>query len=60
MCIFFRRNSTKVLARLEASPIYHPRDPFQLLLWNILHNNYEEFKANHDESSEKQYGSSVS
>ncbi|MCD4755663.1 MAG: hypothetical protein K8R75_07660 [Deltaproteobacteria bacterium] len=41
---------------LEASPIYHPRDPFQSPLWNILHNNYEEFKANYDESYGKQYG----
>jgi hypothetical protein len=56
LCIFFRRNSTKVLTMLEASPIYHPRDPFQSPLWNVLHNNYEEFKANYDESYEKQYG----
>jgi hypothetical protein len=41
---------------LEASPIYHPRDPFQSPLWNILRNNYDEFKANYDESYEKQYG----
>ena len=31
-------------------------DPFQSPRWNILHNNYEEFKANYDESYEKQYG----
>ncbi len=30
---------------LEASPVYYPRDLFQSPLWNILHNNYEEFKA---------------
>ncbi|PXF58578.1 MAG: hypothetical protein C4B58_06160 [Deltaproteobacteria bacterium] len=42
---------------LEASPIYHPRNPFQSPLWNILHNNnYEELKANYDESYERQYG----
>jgi hypothetical protein len=40
----------------EALPVYHPRDPTQSPLWNILHNNYEEFKANYDESYEKQYG----
>jgi hypothetical protein len=40
----------------EALPIYHPRNPFQSPLWNILHNNYEEFRANYDESYEKQYG----
>ena len=45
---------------LEASPICHPRDPFQSPLRNILYNNYEEFKANYDENAEKQYGSSVS
>ena len=53
----FCRNSTKVLAMLEASPICYPRDPFHSPLWNILHNNYEEFKANYDESYEKQGGS---
>jgi hypothetical protein len=56
LCIFFHRTSTKVLAMLEASPICHPRDPFQPQLWNILHNNYEELKANYDESYQKQYG----
>jgi hypothetical protein len=40
----------------EAPPIYHPRDPTKSPLWNIPHNNYEEFKANYDESYEKQYG----
>jgi hypothetical protein len=40
----------------EALAVYHPRDPTQSPLWNILHNNYEEFKANYDESYEKQYG----
>ena len=40
----------------EALPVYHPRDPTQSPLWNILHNNYEEFKANYDESYEKQHG----
>ena len=40
----------------EALPIYHPRDPFQSTLWNILQINYEEFKVNYNESYEKQYG----
>ena len=38
---------------LEALPICHLRDPFQSPLWNILHNNYEEFKANYDRSYQR-------
>jgi hypothetical protein len=39
----------------EALPVYHPRDPAKSPLWNILYNNYEEFKAKYDEGYEKQY-----
>jgi hypothetical protein len=53
---FFAETAQRILAMLEASPIYYPRNPFRSPLWNILHNNYEEFKANYDESYEKQYG----
>ena len=51
----FCRNSARPPVMLQTTSIYHPRDQFRSPLWNILHNNYEEFKTNYDESYEKQY-----
>ena len=38
------------------SPVYHPREPTDSLLWKILHNHYPDFKTGYDEHCEKQYG----
>jgi hypothetical protein len=39
-----------------ASPVYHPREPTDSPLWNMVHNHYEDFKAHYDENCEKRYG----
>jgi hypothetical protein len=56
VCFLLQTQHKRALPMPEALPVYHPIDPTQSPLWNILHNNYEEFKANYDESYEKQYG----
>ena len=39
-----------------ASGIYHPRDPTDSPLWNLLNNHYDDFEKHYEEKYEKKYG----
>ena len=36
--------------------VYHPRDPTESPLWNLLNNHYESFEKNYEEKFKKKYG----
>ena len=39
-----------------ASGIYHPRNPTDSSLWNVLNNHYDDFEKHYEEKYEKKYG----
>jgi len=39
-----------------ASGIYHPRNPTDSPLWNLLNNHYDDFEKHYEEKYEKKYG----
>jgi hypothetical protein len=39
-----------------ASGIYHPRNPTDSPLWNVLNNHYDDFEKHYEEKYEKKYG----
>ncbi len=50
---FFAETARRFLPCSKPRLSITPRDSFQSAVWNILHNNYEEFKANYDESYQR-------
>ncbi|MEA1897405.1 MAG: transposase zinc-binding domain-containing protein [Bacteroidota bacterium] len=41
---------------VEHTAAYHPRNPKESPLWNLLNNHYENFERNYQERFEKEYG----
>jgi len=40
----------------ENTAVYHPRNPKESPLWNLLNNHYEDFERNYPQRFEKEYG----
>ena len=41
---------------VEHAAVYHPRNPKESVLWNLLNNHYENFERNYQQRFEKEYG----